>query len=257
MTASLPSSSFMPRVAMVLAAGLGLRMRPLTLERPKPLLQIAGRTLLDHTLDHLAAAGVERAVVNTHYRGEQIAAHVAGREKPAITLSPEATPLETGGGIRKALPHLGTEPFFVANADIVWFDGPEATLRRLASMWDPAQMDALLLLTPTESAFGYSGPGDFFLGRDGRVRRGWDDGIAPYVFAGVHITRPGPYAGGPEVPFSCNRVWDRMLAAGRLFGVAHQGAWYHLGTPEALIQAEHLVASHLSGQGQDRPERAV
>lgn len=232
-----------PKTAMVLAAGLGLRMRPLTLERPKPLIRVAGRTMLDYALDRLADAGVERAVVNTHYLGSMIEEHLAGRKTPEIILSPEPEALETGGGVRAALPHLGDEPFFVVNADIVWLDGPSSALRQMARLWDPETMDAMLLLTPTPQAVGYEGEGDYFIEQDGLVRRKVEFEIAPHVYAGVQIVRPELYR-DPDLPrgkFSNNRIWDKAQAAGRLHGVRHDGLWFHVGTPEALAEAEEII----------------
>lgn len=233
----------MPQRAMVLAAGLGLRMRPLTLERPKPLISVAGRPLLDHALDRLADAGVATAVVNTHYKGEMIAAHLAARTRPRIVLSPEATLLETGGGVRRALPHLGEAPIVVVNADILWLDGPTSALRRLARHWDPERMDALLLLMATARSIGYDGRGDFHMDPIGRIFRRAEREIAPFVFAGVQIVKPGLFGDGmPDGPFSANLVWDRAMEGGRLFGIAHDGAWFHVGTPDGLREAEELLA---------------
>ncbi|MEI8394448.1 MAG: nucleotidyltransferase family protein [Rhodospirillaceae bacterium] len=232
--------------AMVLAAGFGLRMRPLTLTRPKPLLTVAGRSMLDHALDRLVEAGVETAVVNSHYLGEQIGAHLAGRTTPRLILSPEAEVLETGGGIRLALPHFGAEPFYSVNADILWLDGTVPALRRLAESFEPGRMDALLLLMPVDRAQGYDGPGDFSLEADGRVVRRREGETAPHVFAGVHITSPALFADTPEGPFSTNLVWNRALARGRLYGLVHDGDWFHVGTPEALEKTEALLADRLS-----------
>jgi len=237
------SGGWVPKTAMVLAAGLGLRMRPLTLERPKPLIKVAGRTMLDYALDRLADAGVERAVVNTHYLGHMIAEHLAHRKAPEIVLSPEPEALETGGGVRAALGHLGDDPFFVVNADIVWLDGPGSALRQMAALWDPERMDALLLLNPTASAIGYEGAGDYFIEPDGVLRRRAEFEIAPHVYAGVQIVKPALYR-DPALPagkFSNNRVWDTAQAAGRLFGTRHDGLWFHVGTPEALSEAEEII----------------
>jgi MurNAc alpha-1-phosphate uridylyltransferase len=190
--------------AMVLAAGLGLRMRPLTLERPKPLISVAGKPLLDHALDRVAAAGIGTAVVNTHYKGEMIAAHLKDRIAPRIVLSPEADLLETGGGIKHALPHLGTNPFLSVNADILWLDGPTSAIERLLQAWNPKEMDALLLLHPAVSAFGYDGKGDFHMDPVGRVTRRRSGEIAPFVFAGVQILKPELFADTPKGAFSTN-----------------------------------------------------
>ncbi len=220
--------------AMVLAAGLGVRMRPLTLTRPKPLLTVAGITLLDHALNRIAAAGLTTAVVNYCYLGEMIADHLSRRTQPTIILSPEPSPLETGGGIKLALAHLGSRPFLSANADILWLDGKEQAIRRLVGAWNEATMDALLLIMPTERAHGYHGQGDFDIEIDGRLARPGKGNAAPYVFSGVQIISPRLFADTPEGAFSTNLVWDRALRTGRLQGVVHDGEWFHVGTPEAL-----------------------
>ena len=233
-----------PTHAMVLAAGLGVRMRPLTLTRPKPLLTVVGITLLDHALDRLAAAGVETAVVNYCYLGEMIAEHLAGRSSPRIVLSPEPEPLETGGGIRRALPQLGDAPFVSANADILWLDGAVPAVRRLADAWDGAEMDALLLMMPVERAHGYHGLGDFFIETNGTLVRPPKGQPAPYVFSGVQIMTPRLFADTPEGPFSTNLVWDRARATGRLRGIVHDGDWFHVGTPEALAATNDWFERH-------------
>jgi MurNAc alpha-1-phosphate uridylyltransferase len=227
--------------AMVLAAGKGLRMRPLTLTAPKPLLPVWGRTLLDHALDRLAEAGVTEAVVNAHHLGHMIGDHLRQRaEGPRTILSMEPELLETGGGVRRALPQLGGDPFFVVNADVLWLNGPQSALARLSAAWRPAEMDALLLLMPTVWAVGYEGRGDFQMAPDGRLTRRQPDRVAPFVFAGVHIVKPELYRDTPEGPFSNNLVWDRAEAAGRLFGLRHDGEWYHVGTPQALAEVNAL-----------------
>lgn len=227
---------------MVLAAGFGERMRPLTASMPKPLIPLAGRPLLDRVLDSLAAAGVREAVVNTHYLGDRIAAHLAdhveGRAAPAVRLSPEAEILETGGGVQHALPLLGTSPFYAVNSDSVWIDGPTPALARMARTWDPERMDALLLLFPTVTAVGYSGRGDFFMEPDGLLARRQETDVAPFVFTGVQILHPRLFDGMAPGKYSLNRVYDRALEAGRLFGLRHDGAWYHVGTPLELALAE-------------------
>ncbi len=234
----------MPRRAMVLAAGLGLRMRPLTETRPKPLIEVAGRSLLDRVLDHLQAAGIEDVVVNAHYLASQIEAHVAARTAGSlrITVSVETERLETGGGVAKALPLLGHEPFFVVNGDVLWLDGPRPTLIGLAKAWDETAMDALLLLHPTATAFGYDGEGDFVIGEDRRLVRRSDGAAAPYLFAGIQILSAGVWTGLPAPPFSLNWIYDRAAAAGRLFGLVHTGSWFHVGTPGDLALAETELA---------------
>jgi MurNAc alpha-1-phosphate uridylyltransferase len=232
-----------PYRAMVLAAGLGLRMRPLTLTRPKPLIEVGGQSMLDHALDRLAAAGVEQAVVNAHHLAAQIEAHLQARKKAPVTvLSIEDDLLETGGGIRKALPLLGGEPFVVVNADILWLDGPTPALTRLFEAWQPKRMDALLLLMPTVAAVGYDGKGDFRMDPYGVLKRRAPDDVAPFVFAGVHIVKPELFADTPEGAFSNNLIWNRAEAAGRLYGLRHDGAWYHVGTPEAVADANLQIS---------------
>ncbi|MGE5504015.1 MAG: nucleotidyltransferase family protein [Actinomycetota bacterium] len=225
--------------AMVLAAGLGLRMRPITLSTPKPMVTVAGRTMLDRALDHLAAAGVAEVVVNTHWLAERIRAHLAGR--PGIMLSHEDELLETGGGVAKALPLLGARPFYVVNSDIVWTDGAHPALDRLAEAWDGDRMDALLLLQPTATAVGYEGKGDFFLDPNGVPRRRREPQVAPYLFAGVQILHPRLFEGAPSGKFSLNVLYDRALEDGRLFGLVHDGRWFHVGTPDALPEVEALL----------------
>lgn len=225
-----------PTHAMVLAAGLGLRMRPLTLTCPKPLLAVAGRTMLDRALGHLEAAGVGHVVVNAHWLGDRIAGHLAGR--PGTTVVHEEALLETGGGVANALPLLGGGPFYVVNSDIVWTDGPVPALARLAAAWEPERIDALLLLQPTATAVGYDGDGDFHLEP---VRRRGPGEAAPLLFAGVQILHPRLFAGAPSGKFSLNLLYDRALAAGRLAAIVHDGRWYHVGTPEALPAVEALL----------------
>lgn len=248
-----------PRHAMVLAAGLGLRMRPLSAQRPKPLIEVAGRSLLDRVLDRLEAAGVADVVVNAHYLAAQIVAHVAARNRDAalgenvagatwvsrparLRVSVETDRLETGGGVALALPLLGEAPFFVINGDVLWLDGQQPALRRLAAAWDDAAMDALLLLQPTHSAFGYDGEGDFRIAADGRLQRRPECGVAPHLFAGIQILSPRLLADAPAPPFSLNVVYDRAAAAGRLFGIGHDGHWFHVGTPADLALAETELA---------------
>ncbi|MDR3440364.1 nucleotidyltransferase family protein [Telmatospirillum sp.] len=233
--------SSIPSHAMILAAGLGLRMRPLTLERPKPLIPVGGRCMLDRVLDHLDDVGVARRVINTHWLGETIHHHVNGR--PGIVFSDEADLLETGGGVRKALPLLGDDAFFVCNADIVWTDGPSPALARLAAAWDDKRMDALLLLQRTATAFGYEGHGDFFVDTSGKASRRKEKQISPTLYAGVQILHPRLFEGSPPGKFSLNLLYDKAESEGRLFGIVHDGGWYHIGTPDALGQAESRLLS--------------
>jgi MurNAc alpha-1-phosphate uridylyltransferase len=223
---------------MVLAAGLGERMRPLTLDRPKPLLEVAGRALIDWTLDRFAAAGIGRVVVNTHYKADMLESHLAGRRDLDIAVSREDARLETGGGIVRALPLLGDAPFYVANSDSIWLDGPSPALDRLALGWDPERMDALLLLMAAPRCEIYEGPGDFMMDALGRLTFRPERRIAPYVFCGLHITQPRLFRDAPEGPFGLTRLWRRAAAEGRLFGLAHDGLWFHVGTPEALEAAD-------------------
>jgi len=232
-----------PKSAMVLAAGLGIRMRPLTDEVPKPLLEIGGRPLLDHAIDHLALADVERVVVNLHYRAEQIAAHLAARKHPKITLSHEAERLETGGGVFRALPHLD-EAFFVVNADVLWLDGAEYALSRLAHAFDAERMDAVLLFERTTTAIGYDGSGDYFLDPLGTPRHRGEREVAPYIFAGVQLLHRNLFDGVTDTVFSLRRLYDRAEANGRLHAIVHDGEWYHVGTPEGLAETRTRLASH-------------
>jgi len=235
-----------PSRAMVLAAGLGTRMRPLSDALPKPLLPVAGRALLDRALDRLAEAGVAEAVVNTHWKGEAIAAHLAARTgPPRLTLSPETELLETGGGVRRALPLLGTEPFFVVNGDAFWLDGPTPALARLAAIFDAEAMDALLLLYPTARVGAEAGRGDFRMDPLGRLHRRAERDVVPYLYAGVQLVAPTLLASEPEERFSFNRVWDKALAAGRLFGLRHDGLWFHLSTPADIAATEAELAGHV------------
>ena len=232
-----------PKTAMVLAAGLGTRMRPLTDDRPKALVEVGGRALIDHVLDRLADAGVARAVVNVHWFADRLEAHLAVRgHGPEITISDErAELLETGGGLKKALPMLGTDPVFVANIDSVWTDRGDA-LADLASLWNPERMDAALLLARREGAIGFEGGGDFFLGDEGRLAFRGEAAEAPFAYMGVHICRPGYVKDGPDGPFSLSRLWRRSAAEGRLFGCVLDGDWMHVGDPGARDEAEARLA---------------
>jgi MurNAc alpha-1-phosphate uridylyltransferase len=231
-----------PRRAMVLAAGLGTRMRPLTDHRPKPLVEVAGKALLDHVLDRLAAAKVERAVVNIHYMAEMMERHLAARTAPQIVISDErGVLLGTGGAVVKALADLGNAPFFHINADTIWIDGARPNLARLAETFDPAAMDAVLLLAPTIGSVGYSGRGDFAMAADGRLRARTEREVAPFVFAGAAILSPALFAGSPASEFSLTRLFERAAQAGRLSGLRLEGLWMHVGTPEAIAEAEAAI----------------
>jgi MurNAc alpha-1-phosphate uridylyltransferase len=231
-----------PRSAMVLAAGRGERMRPLTDRIPKPLVAVAGQPLIDHVLDRLAAVGVERAVVNVHYLADLIERHLAGRRQPKIVISDErADLLDTGGGVVKALAALGHEPFFHLNSDTLWIDGVKPNLERLAETFDPVAMDALLLLAPTAASIGYTGRGDFAMAADGRLQRRTEREVAPFVYAGAALLRPELFAGTPAGAFSLTRLFERAADAGRLHGLRLEGVWMHVGTPDAIAQAEAAI----------------
>ena len=235
--------SWIPDTALVLAAGLGTRMRPLNDRLPKPLVPLAGRALIDHVLDRLAAAGVLRAVVNVHYKADLIEAHLAARTAPAITISDErGLLLDTGGGARKALPLIGSGPFLIHNSDSVWIERGVANLTKLAQFFDPDGMDALLLLAERSTCLGYTGRGDFNMAFDCLLVRPAKDETVPFTFAGVSIASPRLFEDTPEGPFSLNRVWDRANARGRLFGLPLVGTWMHVGDPQAGADAERLIA---------------
>src|ERR1700720_1730352 len=231
--------SVKPTKAMVLAAGLGLRMRPLTEQMPKPLVQVAGRALLDHVLDKLGVAGVSEAIVNVHYLPDQIIDHVAGRTAPRVTISDERDEvLGTGGGVVRALPLLGTAPFFLVNADTLWIDGVRANLARLAEAFDPARMDILLLMAPTASSIGYHGRGDYAMAADGTLRKRGEHQVVPFVYAGVAIMSPAIFEGAPTGEFSLTKMFDRANEQERLYGLRMDGVWMHVGTPDAIAAAE-------------------
>jgi MurNAc alpha-1-phosphate uridylyltransferase len=228
---------------MVLAAGLGQRMRPLTATLPKPLVTFAGRPLIDHVLDRLATAGIARAVVNVHYLADLIEAHLARRTRPAIAISDErGVLLDTGGGVMRALPLLGNAPFLIHNSDSVWTEGGSPNLDRLFAAWDDTRMDALMLITNAGRSIGYDGRGDFTMDADGRLVRRPSGAVAPYVFTGVSIAHPRLFEAAPPGAFSLNVPWDRAIAAGRLCGVSMDGLWMHIGTPQALAEAERMAA---------------
>jgi N-acetyl-alpha-D-muramate 1-phosphate uridylyltransferase len=227
---------------MVLAAGLGLRMRPLTDALPKPLVQVAGRALIDHVLDRLSDAGVERAVVNIHHRAEQIERHLAARAHPQVLLSDErGLLLGTGGGIKKALPQLGAAPFFLINSDTIWIDGVKPNLARLAEAFDPASMDALLLLAPAAGSIGYSGRGDFAMTPDGHLRARGEREVVPFVYAGAAILTPALFADAPAGEFPLTALFARAAEQGRLHGLRLEGLWMHIGAPEAIAAAEAAI----------------
>jgi len=220
--------------AMVLAAGLGTRLRPLTNNMPKPLLPMGGKTMLDHALDHAMLADVKRAVINVHYLPGKIMGHVSQRKQPMIMISDETSALlETGGGIKNALNYIDRDVFFTLNSDVMWRDragGPSA-LQRMQDAWNPQIMDTLLLITPLETATGFVGVGDYFIGTDGALTWRGNEKTAPYVFAGATITKAKGFADYPERRFSQKRIWDQQESKGRLYAVVHTGEWYHCSTP--------------------------
>ncbi|MFP6741257.1 MAG: nucleotidyltransferase family protein [Alphaproteobacteria bacterium] len=228
--------------AMVLAAGRGKRLRPFTDTTPKPLATVAGQTLIDHVLDRLAAAGVGHAVVNLWYLGQMIEDHLSDRREPRITFSREDDLLDTGGGVVRALPKLGSDAFFVLSSDTLWHETGTPALERLAAAWDDGAMDALLLLQPLEGATGFAGTGDFFMDNHGRLSRRGGATTAPFAYMSVQIMHPRAFDGCPAGAFSNNLIWDRSLAAGRLFGLVHHGHWFHVGDPDSLAVADRLMS---------------
>ncbi len=233
-----------PQAAMVLAAGLGTRMRPLTNDRPKPLVKVAGHALIDRVLDRLADAGVKRAVVNTHYLAGMLTEHLASRTCPKVVISDETEQLlDTGGGIAKALPLLGAAPFYLSNADTIWIEGAAPLLDRLAGSWDPTRMDALLALAPTPESVGYFGYGDFDMDGEGRITRRQEGQVAPFVYTGTGIVAPDLFCSAPHGAFSLNLLFDRAIEHGRLFGLRLEGLWMHVGTPAGVEAAEKAIAT--------------
>ncbi len=236
-----------PKKAMVLSAGLGTRMKPVTDTLPKPLIRVDGRTLIDHALDRLEAAGVKEAVVNTHHLADQVEAHLGGRKKPKIHFSPEKKLLDTGGGIANALGLLGDKPFFAVNADALLLNGPYDALRRLANTWDEKTMDGLLLLHSTVEAYGYRGRGDFCADGGGRLTRRPEGEVSPWLFTGIQILHPRLFSGAPKGVFSLNLLYDQAIEAERLYGAVHDGEWFHVGTPEGLEKAETYMRLRYAG----------
>jgi MurNAc alpha-1-phosphate uridylyltransferase len=236
------TSKSTPHRAMVLAAGLGIRMHPLTDTMPKPLVPVAGKALIDHVLDRLADAGVERAVVNVHYMAEQLQRHLAGRTRPNIVISDErGLLLGTGGGVKKALPELGDAPFFHINSDTIWIDGVKPNLARMAEHFYPETMDALLLLASTTGSIGYDGRGDFTMTPDGRLNRRGEREVAPFVYAGAAILSPALFKDAPAGEFALTALFDRAAEQGRLHGLRLEGLWMHVGTPDAIAAAEAAI----------------
>ena len=225
--------------AMLLSAGLGMRMRPLTETRPKPLVEFDGKALIDHALDRLEEAGIEEVVVNVHYLADQLEDHLKTRSSPNIVISDERDALlDTGGGVKKALPLLGEDPILTFNSDSVWVEGMGSNLRELIEAFDPERMDALLMIADAVRTIGYCGKGDFEMDPDGRLSRREESRTAPYMFAGVQVIKPQLFVDGPEGAFSTNRIWDALIEKGTLFGRRMGGLWMHVGAPDDLQDAE-------------------
>lgn len=237
----------MIETAMLMSAGLGKRMRPLTATRPKPLIKVAGQALIDHALDRIEEAGIRRIIVNVHYLADAIEAHLKVRAKRTgaeyLISDERALLLETGGGLVKALPLLGDKPFLCANSDNLWINGPVDSISGLASRWDDAAMDALLLMVPHARATGHRGPGDFYMDPRGRLSRRRPGRVAPFVFTGIQILSPRLLIDPPAEAFSTNIFWDRAISAGRAYGFAHPGLWFDVGTPEAIPLVEAAIGS--------------
>jgi MurNAc alpha-1-phosphate uridylyltransferase len=231
-----------PKKAMVFAAGLGTRMRPITDTIPKPLVEVGGKALIDHMLDRFAAIGLEEAIVNVHYRADQIEAHLAARARPKITISDERDLLlDQAGGIRKVLPLLGDAPFFICNTDAFWLEGPHSNLAALTARWNPDDMDVLLLVAATTSSVGVDWAGDFKMTADGRLQKRAERDVAPFVYAGIGIMKPSLFAGAPQGPLRLSPYFFEAAEKGRLFGQRLDGQWLHVGTPEAIGEAEETI----------------
>lgn len=227
--------------AMILAAGLGKRMRPLTASQPKPMVRVAGKPLIDHALDRLVEAGVAKAVVNVHYLADALEAHLLARQTPKVTVSDErAQLLETGGGMLKALPQL-PDPFFALNADNIWLDGPKSAFHDLSRRWDPDQMDALLLVVPHARAMNFSGAGDFHMDPMGRLSRRRAGRIAPFIYTGIQLVSHRLLRDAPDGPFGTMILWERAIAEGRLYGISFTGLWFEVGTPQMIRPTEEAL----------------
>ena len=227
---------------MVLAAGLGKRMRPLTVSQPKPLVRVAGKPLIDHALDRAAEAGIAKAVINVHYLADALEAHVRARPAPVVTVSDERDVLlETGGGMVKARDLL-PDPFFCINSDNIWLDGPKDVFRDLSDAWDAERMDALLAVVPHQGAHNFRGKGDFHLDTTGRVSRRRSGRIAPFIYTGIQLVSRRFLDGAPEGPFSTMLLWERAIAAGRLYGLSHMGQWFDVGTPASIAPTEAALS---------------
>jgi N-acetyl-alpha-D-muramate 1-phosphate uridylyltransferase len=237
-------TTILPRRAMILAAGLGTRMQPLTERTPKPLVAVGGKPLINHVLDRLAAVGVETAVVNVHHMADQIEQHLKPRRVPNVIISDEREALlGTGGAVVNALPQLGEEPFFHVNSDTLWIDGVKPNLERLAAAFDPNAMDALLLLAPTANSVGYTGTGDYAMAPDGRLRPRAEREVVPFVYSGVAILSPALFSAAPKGAFALTVLFNRAAAVGRLHGLRLEGVWMHVGTPDAIAAAEAAIVA--------------
>jgi MurNAc alpha-1-phosphate uridylyltransferase len=242
-----PRGTAAPRCAMVLAAGLGTRMRAFNGRLPKPLIKVGGKALIDHVLDRLAEAGAEEAMVNVHHLADELEQHLAKRRHPRIFISDERKELlGTAGGVIKALPKLGSGPFFHVNCDTIWIDGVKPNLARLAAAFDAARMDAILLLASTTSSVGYTGRGDFAMAPDGQLMRRGERDVVPFVYSGAAILTPAFFAGVPAGPSSMLPLFDRSAELGRLYGLRLEGIWMHVGTPEAVLAAEEAIVASAS-----------
>lgn len=227
--------------AMILAAGLGKRMRPLTASQPKPMVRVAGKPLINHALDRLAEAGIAKAVVNVHYLADALEAHVLARAIPKVTISDErALLLETGGGMIKALPQL-PDPFFALNADNIWLDGPKSAFHDLSRRWNADEMDALLLVVPHARACNFQGPGDFHMDAMGRLSRRRAGRIAPFIYTGIQLVSHRLLRDAPDGPFSTNILWNRAMEEGRLYGISFTGLWFEVGTPQMIRPTEEAL----------------
>jgi len=232
-----------PTRAMIMAAGLGTRMRPLTNDRPKPLVQVRGKALIDHAIDRLIQTGVKMIVVNVHHHADMLKAHLAKRKDVEIRISDESDQLmDSGGGIAKALHHFEGEPFFTHNSDSIWVEGTGHALERLKARWNPDAMDSLMLLSPTVTAVCYEGRGDFMMDAEGHLARVPEQRVAPFVWIGVQILHPRMFDGAPKRKFSINPLWDRAIEKGRLYGIRLDGVWMHIDRPEAVKESEDFLA---------------
>ncbi len=242
-------SSDRPTRGMIMAAGLGTRMRPLTNDRPKPMVVVGGKPLIDHCIDRLVAAGVNMIVVNVHYRAQMLIEHLKRRnDGTKIIISEETDELMgTGGGVVKAMPYFEGKSFFIHNSDSIWVEGFGHALDRMIARWNPDEMDALLLMAALVSTIGYEGAGDFMMDADGRLTRIPESRVSPFAFPGVQIVHPRLFENAPKGVFSTNLVWDRAIAKGRLFGVRLDGTWMHIGTVDALNESEAFLADMMPG----------